>query len=78
VFTADVWKDVYNSDILSSDHPLITLFAKTRGEVNALDKYLLTPLHYAASRNNLSGVKQLIHFGAHIEVSGYICTTLQC
>ena len=47
---------------------MIYLFAKADGNINARDKYLLTPLHYAVAQNNLSGVKQLLTLGADIEV----------
>ena len=64
-----LWQEEYQEKILTSDHPLIYLFAKANGDMNASDKYLLTPLHYAVARNNLAGVKQLIALGAQIEVS---------
>ncbi|CAF2395150.1 unnamed protein product [Rotaria sp. Silwood2] len=63
------WQEEYRNEILSKDHPLIYLFAKVNGDINALDKYLLTPLHYAVARNNLAGVKQLITLKAKIESS---------
>jgi ankyrin repeat protein len=37
--------------------------------MNARDKYLLTPLHYAVARNNLFGVKQLLTYNVNIDVS---------
>ncbi|UJR21124.1 hypothetical protein I4U23_024224 [Adineta vaga] len=61
------WQDDYKTNILTSDHPLIYLFAKVNGDINARDKYLLTPLHCAVARNNLPGVKQLISLKANIE-----------
>ncbi|CAF1027311.1 unnamed protein product [Adineta ricciae] len=61
------WQDDYTTNILASDHPLIYLFAKANGDINARDKYLLTPLHYAVAQNKLSGVKQLLTLGADIE-----------
>lgn len=64
-----LWQEEYQEKILTSDHPLIYLFAKANGDMNACDKYLLTPLHYAVARNNLAGVKQLIALSAQIEVS---------
>jgi ankyrin repeat protein len=63
------WEEEYKNTILEHDHPLIYLFAKAHGNINATDKYLLTPLHYAVARNNLAGVKQLITLKANIEVS---------
>jgi ankyrin repeat protein len=66
---SDIWQEEYPTKILPSDHPLIYLFAKANGNINATDKYLLTPLHYAVARNNLAGVKQLITLKANIEVS---------
>jgi len=65
----EIWQEEYSTKIFSFDHPLIYLFAKANGDVNARDKYLLTPLHYAVARNNLSGVKQLIKLNADIEVN---------
>lgn len=65
----DTWPEGYKDQILRSHHPLIYLFALANGEINACDKYLLTPLHYAVARNNLAGVKQLIELKANIEVS---------
>jgi len=65
----EAWQEEYKTKILSSDHPLIYLFAKANGNINARDKYLLTPLHYAVARNNLAGVKQLITLNANIEVN---------
>ncbi|CAF0926376.1 unnamed protein product [Rotaria sp. Silwood1] len=65
---ADAWQKEYTEQILSSDHPLIYLFTKVNGNINARDKYLLTPLHYAIARNNLAGVKQLIKSKANIEL----------
>ncbi len=65
----EAWQEEYTTKILSSDHPLIYLFAKANGNVNARDKYLLTPLHYAVARNNLAGVKQLITLNADMEVN---------
>ncbi|CAM4780685.1 unnamed protein product [Rotaria magnacalcarata] len=62
-----IWQQEYNDTILSSHHPLIYLFARTNGDINARDKYLLTPLHYAVARQNLAGVKQLIALNADIE-----------
>ncbi|CAF4386331.1 unnamed protein product, partial [Rotaria sordida] len=44
---AKIWQEEYKNKILQSDHPLIYLFAKVNGNINARDKYLLTPLHYA-------------------------------
>ncbi|CAF1205520.1 unnamed protein product [Rotaria sordida] len=64
---AKIWQEEYKNKILQSDHPLIYLFAKVNGNINARDKYLLTPLHYAVARNNLAGVKQLIISNADIE-----------
>jgi ankyrin repeat protein len=65
----EAWKEEYTTKILTSDHPLIYLFAKANGNLNARDKYLLTPLHYAVARNNLSGIKQLIKLNVDIEVN---------
>ena len=53
---------------MSSEHPLIYLFSRVHGDLNAQDKYLLTPLHYAVTRNNIAGVKQLIALNANVEV----------
>ncbi|CAF3944056.1 unnamed protein product, partial [Rotaria magnacalcarata] len=64
-----VWQDEYKNKIFSNDHPLIYLFAIANGNVDARDKFLLTPLHYAVARNNLAGVKQLIKLHANIEAS---------
>lgn len=57
-----------SDDLCSADHPLVYLFARAHGDINAVDKYLLTPLHCAVTRNNLPGVKQLIALQAKIEV----------
>ncbi|UJR28363.1 hypothetical protein I4U23_009606 [Adineta vaga] len=65
--TIETWQDNYKNKICSSAHPLIYLFALANGNINACDKYLLTPLHYAVARNNLAGVKQLIELNANIE-----------
>jgi ankyrin repeat protein len=65
----EIWQKEYTTKILSSDHPLIYLFAISNGDINARDKYLLTPLHYAVAHNNLSGIKQLVTFNADLEVS---------
>ncbi|CAF4551132.1 unnamed protein product, partial [Rotaria socialis] len=64
---SETWQQEYNHTILSSHHPIIYLFARTNGDVNVRDKYLLTPLHYAVARQNLAGVKQLIALNADIE-----------
>jgi hypothetical protein len=55
--------------MFSTDHPLIYLFTRANGQINARDKYLLTPSHYAVAGNDLSGVKQLIVLNADIEVN---------
>jgi ankyrin repeat protein len=65
---SEIWQKEYTTKLLSHNHPLIYLFAKANGNINARDKYLLTPLHYAVARNNLSGIKQLITLNADIEV----------
>ncbi|CAF3407987.1 unnamed protein product [Rotaria sp. Silwood1] len=62
-----IWQQEYIEQILPSDHPIIYLFAKTNGDVNVRDKFLLTPLHYAVANQNLAGVKQLIKLKADIE-----------
>ncbi|CAF2821950.1 unnamed protein product [Rotaria sp. Silwood2] len=62
-----IWQEEYIEKILPSDHPIIYLFAKTNGDINVRDKYLLTPLHYAVANQNLAGVKQLITLNADIE-----------
>ncbi|CAF3769703.1 unnamed protein product [Rotaria socialis] len=64
---SETWQQEYNHTILSSHHPIIYLFARTNGDVNVRDKYLLTLLHYAVARQNLAGVKQLIALNADIE-----------
>ncbi|CAF1088242.1 unnamed protein product [Adineta steineri] len=64
---AQTWQEEYTTKILPSIHPLIYLFAKANGDINARDKYLQTPLHYAVARHNLSGVKLLITLNANIE-----------
>ncbi|CAF4155628.1 unnamed protein product [Rotaria socialis] len=69
ILDVDIWQDEYKNKIFSKDHPLIYLFALASGNVNARDKFLLTPLHYAVARNNLAGVKQLIKLNANIEAS---------
>lgn len=66
---SQAWQDEYTAQILTSDHPLIYLFAKAKGDLSARDKYHLTPLHHAVARNNLGGVKQLISFNVNIEVN---------
>lgn len=62
------WQEEYTNTLFTHEHPLIYLFAKAKGNINAQDKYLLTPLHYAVARGNLSGVKQLVSLNAYIEV----------
>ena len=65
----EAWQEEYRNTLFTHEHPLIYLFAKAKGNINAQDKYLLTPLHYAATRDNLPGVKQLVSLNAYIEVS---------
>ena len=55
-------------NLFSADHPLVYLFVRANGDINAMDKYLLTPLHCAVARNNLPGVKQLVVLKANMEV----------
>ncbi|CAF3672911.1 unnamed protein product [Rotaria sordida] len=62
-----IWQEEYIEKILPSHHPIIYLFAKTNGDINMRDKYLLTPLHYAVANQNFTGVKQLITLNADIE-----------
>ena len=65
----EAWQEEYRNTLFTHEHPLIYLFAKAKGNINAQDKYLLTPLHYAVTRDNLPGVKQLVSLNAYIEVS---------
>ncbi|CAF0925386.1 unnamed protein product [Adineta ricciae] len=65
--SSEAWQRDYQNKILQSAHPLVCLFALVNADINACDKYLLTPLHYAVARNSLAGVKQLIELKANIE-----------
>ena len=49
---------------------LISYLVQRKADVNARDDYLMTPLHYAASKANLTAVKELLQFdGIKIDVS---------
>ena len=49
---------------------LISYLVQHKADVNARDDYLMTPLHYAASKANLTAVKELLQFdGVKIDVS---------
>ncbi|CAH3183153.1 unnamed protein product, partial [Porites evermanni] len=59
---------------------LISYLVQCKADVNARDHYLMTPLHYAASKANLTAVKELLQFDGikidAVDTSG--STALHC
>ena len=51
---------------------LITYLVQSQADVNIRDYYGMTPLHYAASKGNLTAVKELLQVeGIKVDVSNF-------
>ena len=65
------------------DESLIHFFVNERkGDVNIKDSYGSTPLHYAASKSNVTAIKELLNsdginvdvsFSGHVHVNVFLC-----
>ena len=69
--------------VSSEDEYLIHFFVNERkGDVNIKDSYGSTPLHYAASKSNVTAIKELLNsdginvdvsFSGHVHVNVFLC-----
>lgn len=49
--------------------PILFCLISNGARIDAKDKYGLTPLHYAAMKNNINAAQELVSSGADVNVS---------